>query len=601
MMFRSIQWKFITIYFLLVFMAMVIVGVFILQQFEEYHLGVVSGNLERVARNTVLPDLSKINGLDANQNEVQSMIKNWQIALSDEISVVNTDFKIIASSNDSLIGKNVLDIVDEHLLLDGRAGRMAEGRDFVTNQTTGEVTPVKNIIFPIEDANRKIQGILYFRSDLGNIYTTLENSKDILIEATALALFITVVLGFFIARSVTEPITDVTVKAAKMAKGDFDQVVEVKSDDEIGQLASMFNYLTEKLKDTLSEISSEKSKMETILNYMADGLIAVNMQGHVIHANPSAMKMLNLSKHELICDSYDDLIRNLNESLTLDYLSENNPDWEGSEIIRINDSIYQANYAPFKDEKDEKAGIVMVLQDITERQKLDNMRKEFVANVSHELKTPLTSIKSYTETLLDGALENKEMAEQFLKVVDSEADRMTRLVRDLLQLSSLDYKQVKWNKKDYDLVKIVKNSVMKVEMTAKNKSQTLEYISQEDSMPGYFDSDRIEQVILNIVSNAIKYTPEEGQIKVFLECKENQGIIRVVDNGMGIPKEDIPRLFERFYRVDKARSREMGGTGLGLSIARQIVEAHNGSIRIDSEYGEGTEVIIQLPLEEKVV
>ncbi|WP_184308025.1 ATP-binding protein [Anaerosolibacter carboniphilus] len=600
-MFRSIQWKFITIYFLLVFMAMVIVGVFILQQFEEYHLGVVSGNLERVARNTVLPDLSKINGLDANQNEVQSMIKNWQIALSDEISVVNTDFKIIASSNDSLIGKNVLDIVDEHLLLDGRAGRMAEGRDFVTNQTTGEVTPVKNIIFPIEDANRKIQGILYFRSDLGNIYTTLENSKDILIEATALALFITVVLGFFIARSVTEPITDVTVKAAKMAKGDFDQVVEVKSDDEIGQLASMFNYLTEKLKDTLSEISSEKSKMETILNYMADGLIAVNMQGHVIHANPSAMKMLNLSKHELICDSYDDLIRNLNESLTLDYLSENNPDWEGSEIIRINDSIYQANYAPFKDEKDEKAGIVMVLQDITERQKLDNMRKEFVANVSHELKTPLTSIKSYTETLLDGALENKEMAEQFLKVVDSEADRMTRLVRDLLQLSSLDYKQVKWNKKDYDLVKIVKNSVMKVEMTAKNKSQTLEYISQEDSMPGYFDSDRIEQVILNIVSNAIKYTPEEGQIKVFLECKENQGIIRVVDNGMGIPKEDIPRLFERFYRVDKARSREMGGTGLGLSIARQIVEAHNGSIRIDSEYGEGTEVIIQLPLEEKVV
>lgn len=601
MMFRSIQWKFITIYFLLVFMAMVIVGVFILQQFEEYHLGVVSGNLERVARNTVLPDLSKINGLDANQNEVQSMIKNWQIALSDEISVVNTDFKIIASSNDSLIGKNVLDIVDEHLLLDGRAGRMAEGRDFVTNQTTGEVTPVKNIIFPIEDANRKIQGILYFRSDLGNIYTTLENSKDILIEATALALFITVVLGFFIARSVTEPITDVTVKAAKMAKGDFDQVVEVKSDDEIGQLASMFNYLTEKLKDTLSEISSEKSKMETILNYMADGLIAVNMQGHVIHANPSAMKMLNLSKHELICDSYDDLIRNLNESLTLDYLSENNPDWEGSEIIRINDSIYQANYAPFKDEKDEKAGIVMVLQDITERQKLDNMRKEFVANVSHELKTPLTSIKSYTETLLDGALENKEMTEQFLKVVDSEADRMTRLVRDLLQLSSLDYKQVKWNKKDYDLVKIVKNSVMKVEMTAKNKSQTLEYISQEDSMPGYFDSDRIEQVILNIVSNAIKYTPEKGQIKVFLECKENQGIIRVVDNGMGIPKEDIPRLFERFYRVDKARSREMGGTGLGLSIARQIVEAHDGSIRIDSEYGEGTEVIIQLPLEEKVV
>ncbi|MDF2547707.1 MAG: sensor histidine kinase [Anaerosolibacter sp.] len=600
-MFRSIRWKFITIYFLLVFMAMVIVGVFILQQFEEYHLGAVSENLERVARNTMLPELSKIDGLDANRSEVQNMIKNWQVALSDEIFVVNTDFRIIASSNDSYIGKNVLDIVDEHLLLDGRAGRMAEGKDFVTDQTTEEVKPVKNIVFPIEDAKGKSQGILYFRSDLGNIYKTLENSKNILIEATALALFITVVLGFFIARSVTEPITDVTVKAAKMAKGDFDQVVEVKSDDEIGQLASMFNYLTEKLKDTLSEISSEKSKMETILNYMADGLIAVNMQGHVIHANPSAMMMLNLSKDELIYGSYDELIHHLNGKLTLGYLSENNPDWTGSEIIRIKDSVYQANYAPFKDEKDEKAGIVMVLQDITERQKLDNMRKEFVANVSHELKTPLTSIKSYTETLLDGAMENREMTEQFLRVVDSEADRMTRLVRDLLQLSSLDYKQVKWNKNHYDLVKIVQNSIMKVEMTAKNKNQALTYISQGDSMWGYFDSDKIEQVILNIVSNAIKYTPEDGEIKVFLEREENQGIIRVVDNGMGIPKEDIPRLFERFYRVDKARSREMGGTGLGLSIARQIVEAHEGCIDINSMYGEGTEVIIQLPLEEKLV
>ncbi len=600
-MFRSMRWKFITIYFLLVFMAMVIVGVFMLQQFEEYHLGAVSVNLERVARNTMLPSLNKVNGLDANQNEVQDMIKNWQIALGDETSVVNTDFKIIASSNDSLIGKSVVDIVDEHLLLDGRAGRMAEGKDFVTNQTTGEVTPVKNIIFPIEDANGKVQGILYFRTDLKNIYDTLENSKNILIEATALALLITVVLGFFIARSVTEPITDVTVKAAKMAKGDFDQVVEVKSDDEIGQLASMFNYLTEKLKDTLSEISSEKSKMETILNYMADGLIAVNMQGQVVHANPSAMKMLNLSRHELVHDSYDDLMRDLNRSLTLEYLSENNPDWMGSGIIRINDSIYQANYAPFKDEKDEKAGIVMVLQDITERQRLDNMRKEFVANVSHELKTPLTSIKSYTETLLDGALENREITEQFLKVVDSEADRMTRLVRDLLQLSSLDYKQVKWNKKDHDLVTIVKNSVMKVEMTAKSKNQTLEYISQEESMWGCFDSDRVEQVILNVVSNAIKYTPEAGRIKVFLERENDRGIIKVIDNGMGIPKEDIPRLFERFYRVDKARSREMGGTGLGLSIAKQIVEAHDGDIRIDSVYGDGTEVIIQLPLEEKVV
>ncbi|KXG73915.1 sensor histidine kinase [Thermotalea metallivorans] len=594
-MFRSIRWKFITIYFLLVFIAMVIVGVFIIQQFEGYHLGVVSENLTRIARLNLLPNVEKIGDLDANRKEIQDII--GKASINEEIIVVNRNFKIIASSNDSLLDRNIVDIVDEQLITDGFLGQIAEKDSLIKNRDT--VINVKNMVFPIKAANGDIQGVLYLRSDLSDIYATLRKSTIILTQATVLALLITVVLGFLIARSVTEPITDVTVKAAKMAKGDFDQVVEVKSDDEIGQLANMFNYLTEKLKDTLSEISSEKSKMETILNYMADGLIAVNLQGEVIHANPSARRMLSLSRDALIQEPYDDFIGELNKKLTLAYLDEHNPDWMGSEILRVNDSIYQANFAPFKDEKGDKAGIVMVLQDITERQKLDNMRKEFVANVSHELKTPLTSIKSYTETLLEGALENREMAEQFLRVINSEADRMARLVRDLLQLSSLDYKQVKWNKKDADLVQIVKNSVFKLDMTAKNKKQKMTLITSEDKMMGYFDSDRIEQVILNVLTNAIKYTPDGGEIKVFLERVDNQSIVRVRDNGIGIPKEDLPRLFERFYRVDKARSREMGGTGLGLSIAKQIIEAHEGRIWIESVYGEGTEVIIQLPLEEK--
>ena len=261
----------------------------------------------------------------------------------------------------------------------------------------------------------------------------------------------------------------------------------------------------------------------------------------------------------------------------------------------------QANFAPYKDEKGEKAGIVMVLQDITERQRLDNMRKEFVANVSHELKTPLTSIKSYTETLLEGALDDRELSEHFLEVVNSEADRMARLVRDLLQLSSLDYNQTKWNKRESDLVKIIENSVLKMSMTAKNKNQSLHFITREDALMVYLDTDRIEQVILNILSNALKYTPDNGEIKVFLDKKEQDAIIRIVDNGIGIPKEDIPRLFERFYRVDKARTRELGGTGLGLSIAQQIIEVHQGKIKINSNEGEGTEAVIILPLVEKTV
>ena len=601
-MFKSIRWKFITIYFLLVFMAMVIVGVFIIQQFQDYHLGVVSENLTKIARNYFVPELEGYADLDENKAQIQEYVDTWDKALKlkEDVFIVNPDFQIIASSNELLVDKSAVDVLEHILLSDARRGQISE-KDKLINTGGDRPISVKNIVFPIKNATGKVTGILYFRADLSDINKTLDESRMILIQATLLALVITVVLGFLIARSVTEPISDVTVKAAKMARGDFDQIVEVKSDDEIGQLAAMFNYLREKLKITLSEISREKSKLETILDYMADGLIAVNNEGLIVHANPTALKMLNLTKEETETKAYDELIGHLNEQLTLKYIDENGSDWVGSEVIRQQDSIYQVNYAPFKDEKGEKTGIVMVLQDITERQKLDNMRKEFVANVSHELKTPLTSIKSYTETLLDGALDNRELSEQFLQVVNSEADRMSRLVKDLLQLSSLDYKQVKWNKKDADLVKIVESCVLKLNMTAKNKQQKIKFMNEGLPIVGYMDIDKIEQVVLNIMSNAIKYTPDGGEINVYLTQDESGAKIRVVDNGIGIPSEDLPRLFERFYRVDKARSRELGGTGLGLSIARQIVEAHEGQIEILSNYGEGTEVVINLPLQEKAV
>ncbi|MTI57095.1 ATP-binding protein [Geosporobacter ferrireducens] len=601
-MFKSMQWKFITIYFLLVFMAMVIVGVFIIQQFQDYHLGVVSENLTKIARDYFVPELESYEDLDENKAKIQDYVDTYTKGLKfkEEVFIVNPDFQIIASSNELLVDKSAVDVLEHILLSDARRGQISE-KDKLINTGGDKPINVKNIVFPIKNAGGKVIGILYFRADLSDIYKTLDESRMILIQATLLALLITVVLGFLIARSVTEPISDVTVKAAKMARGDFDQIVEVKSDDEIGQLAGMFNYLREKLKITLSEISREKSKLETILNYMADGLIAVNNEGSIVHANPTALSMLNLTKEETETKSYDELIGHLNERLTLRYIEENDSDWVGSEVIRLQDAIYQANYAPFKDENGEKTGVVMVLQDITERQKLDNMRKEFVANVSHELKTPLTSIKSYTETLLDGALDNRELSEQFLQVVNSEADRMSRLVKDLLQLSSLDYKQVKWNKKNADLVKIVESCVLKLNMTAKNKQQKIKFVSEGVPVVGYMDIDKIEQVVLNIMSNAIKYTPDGGEIDVYLTHDENSAKLRVVDNGIGIPAEDQPRIFERFYRVDKARSRELGGTGLGLSIARQIVEAHQGQIEILSNYGEGTEVVINLPLQEKVV
>jgi len=598
-MFRSIRWKFITIYFILVFIAMIIIGVFIIQQFEDYNLRLVSDRLYRIANQFILPDINKLPpniNLDDNKEELQNVINRWANSFyREEIFIIDDDFEILASNNSYLTGENAIYELEDELIIEGLKGNIIERDKKIPDNET------KNIVFPIV-RNNEVQGLLYIRDKIDDIYDTLDESKGILTEATLLALIITVVLGYFIAKSVTEPINNLTDIASKMAKGDFQQKVEVKSDDEIGKLGEMFNYLTKKLNLTLGEISSEKSKMETILNYMADGLIAVNLEGRIIHINPKAIDMLKLdNEEELENKLYDNIFINLNPKLSLDFIINNSRDWVGSEIIEMENTILNVNYAPFRNDEKQKGGLVLVIQDITEQQKLENMRREFVANVSHELKTPLTSIKSYTETLLSGMLENKGITERFLNVINSEADRMTRLVRDLLQLSNIDFSQTQWKKEKHDLVKLIKQVIIKLEITAENKKQRLTLHTRDEQLYGKFDYDRIEQVLLNIITNSIKYTPEEGEIDVTLEKKDDMGVITVRDTGIGIPKEDLPRIFERFYRVDKARSRELGGTGLGLSIANEIIKAHGGTIEINSEVEKGTEVIISLPLEEKIV
>lgn len=589
-MWKSIRWKIIFVYFLLVFIAMIIVGVFILQQLEAYHLEAVKADLTRLADNAK-ESFEKYDNLTASKNEIQRDAENWAKGIKEDILVIDNDFNIIASSNnENLINKNAIDALDAELIMAGFNGNTEEKHNIQQDP------PNINMVFPIENDDDTVRGLVYMKSDLTSVYEAMEESKMIFIKAIVLALFITVILGFFIARSITVPINDVTEKAEKMAKGDFSQIVSVKSDDEIGRLAEMFNFLRIKLDSTLLQINNEKSKLETILKYMADGLIAIGTDGNIIHANPTAIQMLKISDYDINYKTYDQIIARYSKNLTLEHI-KNLDVWEGKENFEYGKSVFLARYAPFKDENGDNIGIVMVIQDITERQKFENMQREFVANVSHELKTPLTSIKSYTETLLDGALDDKEMAVQFLTVVESESDRMARLVKDLLQLSRLDYQREKWNKNHNNLLGIIEMAVLKIQLNVKNKNQNLNKLYKEDDNISVFaDKDRMEQVILNLLSNAIKYTQEGGRIDVDTFVKESNAYIIIKDNGIGIPESDLPRLFERFYRVDKARSRVLGGTGLGLSIAKQIMQEHGGDIAIDSKEGKGTEATITIPI-----
>lgn len=590
-MFNSIRWKFTTIYFMLVFIGMIISGVFIVRSFETFNLDEVSVKLDKISE-LIQPQVEAMKALDQNSAEIQKIIdNNKSIGLREEIFIISTTNNRILATSTQNVNRNAAEILDFDLIVEGMSGK--EGQKTVTIEHEGVLIRTMDLVKPLKLPNGQVNGLLYLRSDLSEMYKIISTAKTIILQATVLACFITVVMGFFIAKTITEPINDVTEKASKMASGDFDQMVEVKSNDEIGKLAEMFNHLTKRLKISVSEISREKSKLEAIIHYMEDGLIAVNPDGNVIHLNPKAVKMLQVAPN---IKNLDDIFININEDLLIKNIALYNEEGIGKRNIHMGETIIRVNYAPFQNDKGLKSGYVFVLQDITEQEKLDRMRRDFVANVSHELKTPLTSIKSYTETILDGVVTDSDTVHEFLEVVNGEADRMTRLVRDLLQLSNFDSKKVSLELSEHDYLKLLRGAVQKLEVTARNKQQTLKLITDCEVIEGTFDRDRIEQVVLNILSNAIKYTPEGGMIKIFASRNADQVLLKFQDTGMGIPEKDLSRIFERFYRVDKARSRALGGTGLGLSIAKHIVEVHGGMIRIESKVEEGTTVHVNIPL-----
>ncbi len=459
-------------------------------------------------------------------------------------------------------------------------------------------------LIKVNSDNQYFEYILFPKGSHGNIvfYFTyqkvaweeiLAKFNTLIFYCALVAVFLSLVLGYLLSKTITNPIINVMHKAEKVAEGDFDQQLTVKSEDEIGNLTKTFNYMAQELKSTLSEISSEKNKVTTILNYMADGVLAFNLKGVAIHVNPAARKLLG---EDIEDRSFGEFAQNVGLDIKLENIIyfEESPVRESDTII--NDMYVKVYFAVFTDTNKKPEGVIVVLHDVTEQQKLDSMRREFVANVSHELRTPITSIKSYTETLLDGAVEDPETTEHFLSVINTEADRMTRLVKDLLQLSRLDNQQMSWKIEKVSINEMVKDIVNRMKLQALQKNQKLESYVIGDIPNINSDKDRLEQVVVNIISNALKYTPDGGIITVYVGKLINDIYIKVADTGIGIPKESLDLVFDRFYRVDKARSRDMGGTGLGLSIAKEIVEAQGGTINITSEVGKGTEVTVRLPV-----
>ena len=431
---------------------------------------------------------------------------------------------------------------------------------------------------------------------ISNINTEIEIEARIehLIKFTVILDFaysiLCIVMAVVFSKILNRPIIKLISDAEKIVSNE--NKIDKQKNKNNDEVVNAFNMVTDELKENLNEMTRQKKQIETMILHMTDGIIAFNMQGEVILVNPAATRLLRLLPQD------KDFNTIFNKKIFLDINMEKIiylENWTSSEQkITIGDKFLNMFFAQFKDENDRPSGIMVLIQDITEHVKLDNMRKEFVADVSHELKTPITSIMGYADTLLEGEYD-KDTQNRFLNVIAEEARRMAKLVTDLLTLSRFDNNQILQEKVRFDLGELVKHCQEKVQIEIDKKGHKVECFVTADVPKVYADREGIERVVLNILTNSIKYTPECGNIKIYVGFVYNDAYIKVIDNGLGIPEEDLNRIFERFYRVDKARTRQMGGTGLGLSIAKEILDKNNGTIDIKSEKGKGTEVVIRIP------
>lgn len=584
---KSIQWRLVFIYLTLVLIVMISSGTFIIWQIRDNEYKKIHNELKNTAESIRENIVSDDGSINPRWKDINTWVGDRSIFINKKIYILDDQGNIIIPDTE----ENGQEQWNKRVVYETIISKKPAVGDPVQILEGGLVQEYVDYAYPILVGD-VLKNIIFIRASTQETSNSIAIITNIIVIASFLALFITVIFCTYFAKTLTEPIKILTRKAKEMAEGHLDTKIDVKSNDEIGQLTESFNHMAEELNQMLLTISGEKNKLETVITHMADGILAFDRKGHLIHANPAAHTMLDMTDKE---QYFYDIFKRNGIELSFDEFLTMKPGYIKQHLMLVKDKYINGCFATYGRKKGESDGVIIVLQDVTEQKELEEMRKEFVANVSHELRTPLTTVKSYAETLLDGAVDNKDLALSFLQVINNEADRMTALVQDLLELSRLDNKQVKFNLKSVNIAQLIIKSVEQHQILAQKKNQNLGYSITNEKIIINIDPERIQQVLSNVISNAIKYSPEEAKINVSLSEEEDFVVVKVTDTGFGIPESDLPRIFERFYRVDKARSRQMGGTGLGLAIAKEIMEHHKGKIYAESEYGKGTTITMKFP------
>ena len=584
-MFRSLHIKLVMILLLLVTSLMAVVGAFLMTSVTSFYIddfyaqmSETFGESNAAFVHTLRSEAAQEDGMQ----RIQAMIETYSGTLG--IDGRNRNYYILdARTGAFLAGSDESGETLEQTenILTARNGSVGDKSDIAANYM--------DVAIPISGGDNSF--IIYIRDNRSTVSSLNSELLLIILQALLVGLLVSVTLSFLLAKTIIDPIEKLTEGTERIAKGDFNETLNVESTDEIGILTTTFNDMASVLHKTLEAVENERNKLDTLFLHMTDGVVAYDGNGALIHCNPAAAALLGRKSEDC---RYSELFETMCPFAHVVSLQRN--DFVESELA-VGDRSVEVCLAPFSDEQ--RGGVLVVLHDVTEHRKTEERRKEFVANVSHELRTPLTNVRSYAETIREAGDElSRETENDFLDVVISETDRMTNIVRDLLTLSRLDSGRSEMNMARFPFGAAIDAVLRSIELEAHRHQHELTR-SYPDSLPIIIgDRGRLEQVMLNVLGNAVKYTPDGGHIHVTAgESSTGDKVwMEVADDGIGIPEADRSRIFERFYRVDKARSRESGGTGLGLSIATEIVQRHNGTLSLVDREGPGTTVRLELPI-----
>ncbi len=576
------------------------VGAVFVRQLEHQNLNTFKQTIElpSYVDNSLSEQLVNTNHKKANQNirKILAEVNNNNIS---EIRVIDSQGVVRGTSNfdnRNMIGQKTTEQMVKATLVNNRSH--TESIYDNSNHTRYYV----NIIPLVDNSNNNVVGVVYLRASLESVYSNINSITLIYLSAALITIVIGLLLAIIISQEITRPIEEMRKQTLRIARGHFSGQVRVMGNDELGQLAGAVNNLSVRVEEAQESSDSERRRLDSVLSHMSDGVLATDRRGNVTIVNNMALQLLGVEhEDELIGKSIIDVL-----DIRHDYTVRQLVNSEQKEmILDMSNSgsnlILNAYFSPIQRESGFVSGLVCVLHDVTSQQKEEQERKEFVSNVSHELRTPLTSVKSYVEALSDGAWQDKKIAPQFLKVVQDETERMIRMINDLLSLSRMDAGTTKLNLEYVNINELFNyilnrfDMIIKKEEDPKKKKYTIERFFTKKDLWVEIDTDKFTQVIDNIMNNAIKYSPDGGVITARLLETHNHVIMSISDQGLGIPRKDLSHIFDRFFRVDKARSRKQGGTGLGLAISKEVVNMLGGQIWVDSVEGKGSTFYISLP------